>query len=62
MWIKWSLDSPSVGLIQDANWWGKTKELLVLERVLTKLPNVNFYWVGDGRYIVKEITNRSREI
>ena len=54
---KMNLDGPSVGLVQDANWWGKTKELLVLERVLTKLPNVNFYWAGDGLYR-KRITNR----
>ena len=53
---KMSLENPCVGLVQDANWWGKTKELLVLEKVLTKLPNVNFYWAGDGRYC-KEITN-----
>jgi glycosyltransferase involved in cell wall biosynthesis len=53
---KMDLDGPSVGLVQDANWWGKTKELLVLERVLTKLPNVNFYWAGDGLYR-KRITN-----
>ena len=53
---KMNLDGPSVGLVQDANWWGKTKELLILERVLTKLPNVNFYWVGDGVYREKIIS------
>ena len=51
------LKNPSVGLLQDANWWGKTKELLVLEKVLERLPDVNFYWVGDGQYR-KKITNR----
>ena len=51
------LKTPCVGLVQDANWWGKTKELLVLEKVLEKMPNVNFYWVGDGHYR-KKITER----
>ena len=54
---KMKLNSPSVGLVQDANWWGKTKELLVLEKVLEKMPNVNFYWVGDGQYR-KKITTK----
>ena len=54
---KMELKNPSVGLLQDANWWGKTKELLVLEKVLERLPDVNFYWVGDGQYR-KKITNR----
>jgi len=54
---KMNLKHPSVGMVQDANWWGKTKELLVLERVLDRLPNVNFYWVGDGQYR-NEITSR----
>ena len=44
------LKSPCVGLVQDANWWGKTKELLILEQVLGKIPDVTFYWVGDGQY------------
>ena len=47
---KMELKHPCVGLVQDANWWGKTKELLVLEKVLEKMPNVSFYWVGDGQY------------
>ena len=47
---KMELTNPCIGLVQDANWWGKTKELLVLEKVLEKMPNVNFYWVGDGQY------------
>ena len=44
------LEHPCVGLVQDANWWGKTKEMLVLEEVLKKMPNVTFYWAGDGQY------------
>ena len=47
---KINLNHPCVGLVQDANWWGKTKELLVLEEVLKKMPSVNFYWAGDGQY------------
>jgi len=44
------LKHPCVGLLQDANWWGKTKEMLILTKVLEALPNVNFYWAGDGPY------------
>ena len=47
---KLELNHPCVGLVQDANWWGKTKELLILEDVLRKMPNVHFYWAGDGQY------------
>ena len=54
---KMELKHPCVGLVQDANWWGKTKELLVLEQVLQKMPNVNFYWIGDGQYR-KKITDK----
>ena len=54
---KMELKHPCVGLVQDANWWGKTKELLILENVLEKMPDVYFYWVGDGQYREK-ITNR----
>ena len=44
------LDHPCVGLLQDANWWGKTKEMLILKDVLEKMPHVTFYWAGDGPY------------
>ena len=44
------LNHPCVGLLQDANWWGKTKEMLVLKKVLEKMPGVTFYWAGDGPY------------
>jgi len=54
---KIELKHPCVGIVQDANWWGKTKELLVLEKVLEKMPDTNFYWVGDGQYREK-ITDR----
>jgi len=54
---KMELQHPCVGLVQDANWWGKTKELLILEQVLEKMPNVFFYWAGDGQYR-KKITDK----
>jgi len=44
------LKHPCVGILQDANWWGKTKEMLVLKKNLKSMPNVNFYWAGDGPY------------
>ena len=44
------LKHPCVGLIQDANIWEKTKELSLLPNILDGLPNVNFYWAGDGKY------------
>jgi len=37
-------------LLQDANHWAKTKEMLVLETVIEKMPHVNFYWAGDGEF------------
>lgn len=56
------LNHPCVGLLQDANWWGKTKEMLILKKVLEKLPDVNFYWAGDGPYredILRELNQYS---
>ena len=44
------LEHPCVGLLQGAGVWKKTKEILTLDRVLKELPNVNFYWAGDGNY------------
>ena len=44
------LEHPCVGLVQDANWWGKSKEMLTLDDVMEKLPHVHFYWAGDGQY------------
>ena len=52
------LEHPCVGMLQDANWWGKTKEMLILKTVLEKMPHVTFYWAGDGPYrekIMKEL-------
>ena len=44
------LEHPCVGMCHDANWWGKTKEMLTLDQVISELPNVHFYWAGDGQY------------
>jgi glycosyltransferase involved in cell wall biosynthesis len=44
------LKHPCVGLLQSATIWGKTREMLVLKEVLKALPEVTFYWVGDGQY------------
>ena len=55
-----TLKHPCVGLVQRANWWGKTSEMLVLKKVLEKMPNVNFYWAGDGPFqqkIIDELGN-----
>ena len=45
-----NLKHPCVGLLQGAVIWGKTRELLTLTKVLEALPEVTFYWVGDGPY------------
>jgi len=50
------LEHPCVGLLQDANWWGKTKEMLILKNVLEKMPHVTFYWAGDGPYLEQIMT------
>jgi len=42
------LKHPCVGLLQGAVIWGKAQEMLILEDVLKAMPNVTFYWVGDG--------------
>ena len=44
------LKHPCVGLLQGAGVWGKTEEMLVLEKVLKTMPDVTFYWAGDGIY------------
>ncbi len=48
-----TLKHPCVGLLQGAVIWGKAKEMLVLQKVLESMPNVMFYWVGDGPYSEK---------
>jgi glycosyltransferase involved in cell wall biosynthesis len=44
------LKHPCVGLLQDANIWGKTVEMLLLTKVMKSMPDVHFYWVGGGPY------------
>jgi glycosyltransferase involved in cell wall biosynthesis len=44
------LKHPCVGLLQGAVIWGKAQEMLILEKVLKEMPDVTFYWVGDGPY------------
>ena len=56
---KMELKHPCVGLLQDANWWGKTKEMLILKKVLKKMPNITFYWAGDGPYTHKIVDELS---
>jgi len=50
------LKHPNIGILQSANWWGKTKELMILPKVLEFFPNVTFYWVGDGPYTEKVLS------
>jgi len=50
------LKHPCVGLVQYANWWGKTSEMLILKKVLEKLPDVQFYWVGHGPFEERILT------
>ena len=52
-WYKTSgmkLKHPCVGMLQDANWWRKTKEMLTLEKVIETMSDTHFYWAGDGQY------------
>ena len=54
------LKHPCVGLVQHAFWWGKTKEMLILKKVMQSLPDVHFYWVGFGKYqdrILQELSS-----
>ena len=44
------LKHPCVGILQSATIWEKTKELLILPKILERLPDVHFYWAGDGVY------------
>jgi len=50
------LKHPCVGLVQRANWWGKTSEMLILKTVLEKLPDVQFYWAGHGPFEERILT------
>ena len=44
------LKHPCVGILQSATIWEKTKEMRILPEVLEKMPDVHFYWAGDGVY------------
>ena len=44
------LDHPCVGLLQGAWIWGKTQEILTMKNVIESLPEITFYWAGDGPY------------
>ncbi len=54
------LKHPCVGLLQGAVIWGKTQEMLTLTKVLEAMPDVTFYWVGDGPYRDKILPILSR--
>jgi len=45
-----TLKHPCVGLLQGAVIWGKTQEMLILENVMKTMPDITFYWAGDGPY------------
>ena len=42
------LKHPCVGLVQRAHHWAKSSEMLILKKILDKMPEVNFYWAGGG--------------
>ena len=44
------LKHPCIGILQGATIWGKTKEMLLLSKILQAHPEITFYWVGDGPY------------
>ena len=44
------LKHPCIGILQSATIWEKIKELLILPEILRKMPDVHFYWAGDGVY------------
>ena len=47
---KWKLKHPCVGFLQGSVIWEKTKEMLTLTKVIESMPEVTFYWAGDGPY------------
>ena len=47
------LKHPCVGILQSATIWEKTKEMMILPEILEKMPDIHFYWAGDGVYIDK---------
>ena len=55
-----NLKHPCVGLLQSANIWGKTQQMLILKNIMKKMPRVTFYWVGDGPYSKKILPELSK--
>ena len=55
-----NLKHPCVGLLQTAVIWDKTKEMLTLTKALESMPEVMFYWAGDGyfRHRVLEVLGK----
>ena len=54
------LKHPCVGLVQRATIWGKIKEMEILPKIVEKMPEVNFYWAGDGPYKDRIISKLSK--
>ena len=54
------LKHPCVGLLQSEKKKKKSEEMLILKEVLEKMPNVTFYWAGDGPHREK-INNELKE-
>ena len=44
------LKHPCVGILQSATIWKKIEEMMILAKVLERMPDVHFYWAGDGVY------------
>ena len=44
-----NLKHPCVGLLQNAGRWDKIGEMLILRKVLERMPDVHFYWAGGGK-------------
>jgi len=45
-----NLKHPCVGLLQSAIIWGKAQEMLILKNTIKNMPDITFYWAGDGPY------------
>jgi len=54
------LKHPCVGILQGATIWGKTKEMLILPKILEANPKTTFYWVGDGPYTKKILSELNK--
>ncbi len=54
------LKHPCVGLVQGAVIWGKTKEMLILPKILQAYPEITFYWAGDGPYAKKILASLNK--